>query len=433
MRPAEEINQLIKKLHLKASANLDKRVHGRISNTQAEFRNKQSAQVQSNVRSIIMKNPIGKIAAAAVLIIAVLIINSQFSSSNVLWAEVVEQINNHTRYKCRQRVVREQGPEYPTMQVYHLNLQQRRQELEDGTIHIIDMREENPVTVELFPKEKRAIVTTLVGFGSRRDPDIIDMVKRFDQESTERLGTKKKNGKTLYGFRHQPNEYNDFTVWVDSDTKLPVEIELKHPTAGQTIFMDEFEFDFDLDPSASSTEVPYGYQVETVTRNYGTVVYEEITNEEMRNELNKTAYTVERLPWIVNMHTIKANDPLGTGAKVFMIGIKANDGNTIIVVQGELFDMKRMIWIPDQQLVLETPRGAKLYTHPNGGLYAQYFLESMADENPEFFDTKDLSEERFTRMIVMPDETVLSLSANKQMSDEQIQELIEALVEIKAN
>jgi hypothetical protein len=431
MRPAEDINQLIKKLNLKASANLDKRIRERISGAQAELNNKPSAQIQPNIWRIIMKNPISKIAAAAVIIILVLIINSQFSSSNVLWADVVEQMNNHTRYKCRQRVVREQGPEYPTMQVYHLNLQQRRQELEDGTIHIIDMRDKDPITVELYPKEKKAIVTTLVGFGSRMDPDIIDMVKRFDQESTERLGTKKKNGRLLYGFRHMPNKYNDFTVWVDSETKLPVEIELKHPTAGQTIFMDEFEFDFDLDPSAFSTKVPDGYQVETVTRNYGTVEYEEVTDEDIRNDLNKTAYTIERFSRIVNMHTIKANDPLGTGAKVFMIGINTNDGNTIIIAQGELYDMKRMIWIPDQQLVLETPRGAKLYTHPNGGLYAQYFLESMADENPEFFDTKNLSDERFTRMIVMPDETVLSLSANKQMSDEQIQELVESLVEIK--
>jgi hypothetical protein len=89
------------------------------------------------------------------------------------------------------------------------------------------------------------------------------------------------------------------------------------------------------------------------------------------------------------------------------------------------------VWIPNQQLVLETPRKAKLYTHPNGSIYAQYHLNSLADENPEFFDAKNLSEEKFTRMIVMPDDTVLSLVANKQMSSEQIQELVESLVEIK--
>jgi hypothetical protein len=46
---------------------------------------------------------------------------------------------------------------------------------------------------------------------------------------------------------------------------------------------------------------------------------------------------------------------------------------------------------------------------------------------------ENLSEERFTSMIVMPDRTILSLSANKQMSDEKLQQLVESLKEIKAN
>ena len=65
------------------------------------------------------------------------------------------------------------------------------------------------------------------------------MVKRFEQQSTEKLGTKKQNGKILHGFRHQPNKYNDFTVWVNPKTKLPVEIEIKHLNMGRTLFLDE--------------------------------------------------------------------------------------------------------------------------------------------------------------------------------------------------
>ena len=41
--------------------------------------------------------------------------------------------------------------------------------------------------------------------------------------------------------------------------------------------------------------------------------------------------------------------------------------------------------------------------------------------------------ERFTRMIVMPDGRVMGLAANKQMSDERLQALVESLVEIKAD
>jgi hypothetical protein len=386
----------------------------------------------------IMKNRITKLAAAAVIIITILF-GLKFTSgpdvANVAWAEVVEQINNYTKYKCRQRVVREKGPEYPTMQVYHLNLSQRRQEVEDGSIHIIDMRGKDPITVELYPDQMKATVTKLIGFGPRKDPHIIEMVKRFEQESTERLGTKKQNGKILHGFRHQPNKYNDFTVWVDPKTKLPVEIELVHTQRGQTIFLDEFEFDFELDPSAFSTDVPDGYEVKTIIQDYRPVESKEISAEDIRSGLNHTAYTIEKLPWIEKLIIIQTVDPLTRIGKVYMTGILSDEGNNIIIDQSNTHsDYKEamMEWILKEQLVMETPSGAKLYTHPKGSDYARFYLKSFAKANPEFFDIKNLSEERFTRMIVMPDGTIMGLSSNKQMSNEKLQKLVESLVEIKA-
>jgi hypothetical protein len=384
------------------------------------------------LRRIIMKSPVTKIASAAAIIIAVSVgIHFLGDGSSIAWSQVVEQLNNHTKYNCRQRVVREQGPPVPTMQVYHLNLQQRRQEVENGDIHIIDMRGQDAITVQLYPNQKKAIVTKMIGFGPKEDPDIIDMVKRFEQESTERLGTKKVDGKILYGFRHRPNEHNEFTVWVDPDTKLPVEVEIKHLKTGQTIFMDQFEFDFALDPSAFSTDVPEGYEVENLTLDYRPTKPKEVTAEDIRASLNHAAYTVEKLPWMKKIIMIETIDPLGSRAKVNLIGIHSDNENRIIIVQADYYNAARMVWITDQQLVLETPIGAKLYTHPNGALYAQYFLEAFSEANPEFFDMENLNEERFTRMIVMPDQTILGLVANKQMSDEKLQQLVESLKEIK--
>ena len=388
----------------------------------------------------IMKSQITKLAAAAVIIIAILIgvhyLGGSIDGASVAWADVVEQISNHTKYKCRQRVVREQGPEYPTMDVYHLNLSQRRQEVENGDIHIIDMRGTDPITVELYPDKKKATVTKLIGYGPRKDPHIIEMVKRFEQESTERLGTKEMDGKILQGFRHVPNKYSDFTVWVDPKTKLPVEIELIHTQAGQTIFLDKFEFDFELDPSAFSTDVPDGYDVKTIIHDYRPVEPKEITAEDIRRELNHTAYTVGKLAWIEKLIIIQTVDPLSTIGKVYMTGIVSDDDNNIIIDQsntGSDYKEAIMEWILKEQLVMEAPSGAKLYTHPNGSEYARIFLESFAKANPKFFDMKNLSEERFTRMIVLPDGTIMGLSANKQMSNKKLQELVESLIEIKAN
>ena len=437
MNPRNNIEKLITELVLPGSKAADECILNDALAAYEKSETKKAAERQPNIWRIIMKSRITKLAAAAVIVIAVLIGINQLGGSidgaSVAWAQVVEQLNNYTKYKCRQRVVREQGPEFPTMQVYHLNLSLRRQEVEDGSIHIIDMRGTDAITVELYPDQKKATVTKLLGFGPRKDPHIIEMVKRFEQESTERLGTKKQDGKVLHGFRHQPNEFNDFTVWVDAETKLPVEIELKHLNRGQTIFLDEFEFDFELDASAFSTVVPDGYEVETIINDYRPVEPKEVTAEDIRSGLNHTAYTVEKLPWMEEVITIETVDPLGTRAKVYITGIQSDDGNVIIIVQGNYYDGKRMVWIPEQQLVLESSSGIKLYTHPNGSIYAQYFLESFAEANSEFFDIGNLSEERFTRMIVMPDGTIMGLSANKQMSNEKLQELVESLIEIKAN
>ncbi len=429
MRPADEINESIRKLHVKASADLDKRVHDEISRAQAE-----SARVEPNIWRIIMKSKTMRFAAAAMIVVAALIgiyyLGGSIDGATVAWPQVVEQLSSHERYKCRQRVVREQGPEIPPMQIYHLNLQQRRQELEDGTIHIIDMRGETAITVELYPSQKKAVVTNIIGLGPRKDPDIIEMVKRFEQQSTERLGAKKVNGKTLQGFRHKANEYNEFTVWVDPATKLPVEIEIKHLNRGQTLYLDDFAFDFDLDLSAFSTEVPAGYEVKTIVNDHRPVESKVISSQDIRAELNHTAYTVGNLPWIKKLTIIQTVDPLTQMGKAYMTGILSEDGNHIIIDQSNTHsDYKEamMEWILKEQLVMETPSGVKLYTHPRGSDYARLYLEGFAKAHPEFFDMGNLSEERFTRMIVMPDGTVLGLSANRQMSNERLQELVESL------
>ena len=197
--------------------------------------------------------------------------------------------------------------------------------------------------------------------------------------------------------------------------------------------MDEFEFDFELDPSAFSTDVPDGYEVKTINRDYNPVEPKEITAEDIRSELSHTAYTIEKLPWMEKLVIMQIVNPLMGRGKVYVIGIWSNDGNMIIIAQGDYYEQERMVWIPKEKLVMETPSGVKLYTHPNGSEYALAFLRGFAKVNSEFFNIENISKERFTRMIVMPDETVLGFSANKKMSDDKLQQLIESLKEVKAD
>jgi len=73
MRPADNINDLIKKLQLKASADLDSRVHNDISEALAGHERTQSVRSEPNIWRKIMKSRTPKLAAAAVILIAVAI------------------------------------------------------------------------------------------------------------------------------------------------------------------------------------------------------------------------------------------------------------------------------------------------------------------------------------------------------------------------
>ncbi|MHC4146585.1 MAG: hypothetical protein ACYSUD_17645 [Planctomycetota bacterium] len=73
MRPAEDLNDSIKKLELKASADLDARVHDDISGALAGHEKPQSARPEPNIWRTIMKGKTPKLAVAAVILIAVAI------------------------------------------------------------------------------------------------------------------------------------------------------------------------------------------------------------------------------------------------------------------------------------------------------------------------------------------------------------------------
>lgn len=70
MRPAEDIHKLIKKLQLKASAELDKKVHNDISAALAESQKTESAVTQPNIWRSITKGGVSKLAVAAAIFIA---------------------------------------------------------------------------------------------------------------------------------------------------------------------------------------------------------------------------------------------------------------------------------------------------------------------------------------------------------------------------
>ncbi|HIJ69811.1 MAG TPA: hypothetical protein HPP87_00435, partial [Planctomycetes bacterium] len=97
MRQTNKIEQLIDNLHDRTSAELDEKTLKDVFSVMEKSTKTQPALKQSNIWRIIMKNPMTKLAAAAVIIIAVLIGANQFSGSidgaSVAWADVVTQVS----------------------------------------------------------------------------------------------------------------------------------------------------------------------------------------------------------------------------------------------------------------------------------------------------------------------------------------------------
>lgn len=103
MRASDNINRLIKKLHVPAGSELDKRVYDEISKMPAEKRN---ASDTPNIGRIIMKSRIIKLTAAAVIVVAVLAGLPFFrgDGGGVALADVLERIEQAQAFIYRMKI-----------------------------------------------------------------------------------------------------------------------------------------------------------------------------------------------------------------------------------------------------------------------------------------------------------------------------------------
>ena len=98
MKSAENIEKLIKNLDWDIDINTetDRAILGELSEVHEKSKKMKSALAEPNIRRQIMKSPITKLAAAAVIIIAVFIGIDQLGTnrSSVVWADVAERFES---------------------------------------------------------------------------------------------------------------------------------------------------------------------------------------------------------------------------------------------------------------------------------------------------------------------------------------------------
>ena len=273
MRPADNINDLIKKLKLKASTGLDRRVHEDISKALAESDKTESAFTQQNIGSTVMKNPITKLAAAAVIIIAVLIGIHQFGSSVPAFAEVVQPLLT-ARTAVYKLTVQSAGEPTETSDWMYKMESGTREVRPGGVIRILH----NDQVIMLWPAGKKGLILKRTNIQEDEQSqtnwfhEIRERIRQAletKEESVKFLGKQEIDGVIAFVYRIGENsEMTDMTVWADTETLLPIQIQQSMGSAGTvmniegTITYRDIIVNVELDESLFV--VPEGYDTQTI-------------------------------------------------------------------------------------------------------------------------------------------------------------------------
>lgn len=261
MRPSDNINELIKKLHLKASADLDKRVHDDISAALAKSQKTESARTEPNIWRTIMRSRITKFAAAAVIIITVFVGIHHFGGSmeNVAFADIMQNIQNARTLTYRNVITRaSQDPQVVETMVLEPHL--IRVELPDGKVWILDHGEGKTLILDSANKQ------TVMSSTPQKALDLYDTFRNFrniPDFSVSNIGQRTIDGVQAVGFQlTSENDENVRIVWANPRTSLPIRIEQTvKDENGQVIksVTTNIIFDAELDQSLFRLDAPKGY------------------------------------------------------------------------------------------------------------------------------------------------------------------------------
>ena len=248
-----------------AQSHLEDRVLDRIVREQnVRLKAASKAGAGLKLRRIIMKSPITKMAAAAVIIIAVLVGISQFVGpvgvTTVTFAKVIEPILN-ARTVIFDFIVGDEETS-PVMHEIVVGSRIRRtiSNLPNMT-SIIDL--ESAKILALDTEAKTATYIDIKGSLQERTRGYIEFVRKVlmelkDSPDVEELGEQEIEGQKAIGFAG-PNE--EVKVWADPHTAVPIRVELR---LGQLfVILKNFKFDVPVDDSLVSMDVPPGYTEET--------------------------------------------------------------------------------------------------------------------------------------------------------------------------
>jgi len=265
MSSAEKIKRLFAKSDVTVNSKVDDKIINDALTAIDKFEKAEPISAEPNIWRMIMRSRITKLAAAAVIIIAVFIGINHFGGSidgsSIAWADVVKPILN------AQTVIMDIliGPEGSEVVIHDEIMGSRiRRTVSNvqGTDIIIDL--EQMKLLALTHAEKTAAYVGLDGLGKMPNylellQDIVVRIKDKEEYQVEERGLEEIDGQDYIVFIAE-SKNETITIWADPETALPIRVKQKTPN--MEITCDNMQFDVALDESRFSMEVPDGYVVQ---------------------------------------------------------------------------------------------------------------------------------------------------------------------------
>lgn len=243
----------------------------------------------------IMKNPVRKLAVAAIIIVA-LLINFQFNNSGVAWGTVLEQVENAQNFVFRiTTIVKAQGEEQVTTvqpeMIFYTSSEYGKLSkcFNDGKLFITNCWNlKEPSMTLLFHESKKFRKVTYDTPGKIKiveDDDPRFWVKEIMKRKYTKLGKDVINGKKVEGIECSDLGEEMFgkelknaiaRLWVEIGTNYPVRIEISDIDMAQeldmlkdvnvslsnmemSMIMDDFQWNVELDPNLFYLDIPSDY------------------------------------------------------------------------------------------------------------------------------------------------------------------------------
>jgi len=265
MRPAENIEKLIRKLRYDTSTETHDRVFGNVMQALDEKQKQKSGVMAPDIWRIIMNTNTRKFATSAVILIAAIIglhfIAGPFDATSTVYAEVAEKLQKALTmtYKVTTTTPLEEMPNME-MEVAFKEPGLMRMTMAGGYVSVMDSVLGKGLSI--IPERKQFIemdLSNLPNDPGQNQLSVIEKLRSLPDRADEELGEREIDGQMVQGFR-VTEEGVTHTVWIDPTTKELVEVDTEILNApGMSSTMTDIRFNVELSDELFSITPPEEY------------------------------------------------------------------------------------------------------------------------------------------------------------------------------